>query len=48
MTRDNYTSDGFYVSGLWNITGETWGYKGGVPTTGKPSGRPACSPRRKR
>lgn len=36
MANDNYTSDGFYVSGLWNITGETWGYKGGVPGTGLP------------
>lgn len=32
----NFTGDGFYVSGLWNITGETWGYKAGVPTTGLP------------
>ena len=36
MTRDNYTSDGFYVSGVWNITGETWGYKGGTPSLGLP------------
>lgn len=34
---DDYSGDGFYVSGLWNITGETWGYKAGVPTTGLPS-----------
>lgn len=27
---DNYSSDGFYVSGLWNIIGESWGYKGGI------------------
>lgn len=33
---DDYSADGFYVSGLWNITGETWGYKAGVPTTGLP------------
>lgn len=26
-----------YISGVWNITGETWGYKGGTPTTGLPS-----------
>lgn len=25
-----------YVSGLWNITGESWGYKDGVPTTPLP------------
>ena len=35
-TSDDFSGDGFYVSGLWNITGETWGYKGGVPTTGLP------------
>ncbi|WP_141453523.1 OprO/OprP family phosphate-selective porin [Pseudoxanthomonas sp. z9] len=34
---DDFSGDGFYVSGLWNITGETWGYKAGVPTTGLPS-----------
>jgi phosphate-selective porin OprO/OprP len=33
----DYTSTGAYVSGLWNITGETWGYKGGVITTPGPS-----------
>ena len=35
---------GCYVSGLWNITGETWGYKGGVPTTpaSRTSRPPAC------
>ena len=33
---DDYSADGFYLSGLWNITGETWGYKAGVPTTGLP------------
>ncbi len=34
--HDNYTSDGFYVSGVWNVTGETWGYKGGTPSLGLP------------
>ena len=33
---DDFSGDGFYVSGLWNITGETWGYKGGVPVTNLP------------
>lgn len=33
----DYTSTGAYVSGLWNITGETWGYKGGVITTPGPN-----------
>jgi phosphate-selective porin OprO and OprP len=35
-TFDDFSGDGFYVSGLWNITGETWGYKGGVPVTNLP------------
>ena len=26
-----------YISGLWNVTGETWGYKDGVPTTPLPN-----------
>ena len=33
---DDYSADGGYVSGLWNITGESWGYKGGTPTTPLP------------
>jgi phosphate-selective porin OprO/OprP len=33
---DDFSGDGYYVSGLWNVTGETWGYKGGTPTTGLP------------
>lgn len=32
----NYKSDGWYVSGIWNITGEKFGYKSGVPTTSLP------------
>ncbi|HEY0661162.1 MAG TPA: OprO/OprP family phosphate-selective porin [Lysobacter sp.] len=35
-TAQDFSGDGFYVSGLWNVTGETWGYKAGVPTTGLP------------
>lgn len=35
--HDNYTSDGYYVSGVWNVTGETWGYKGGTPSLGGPA-----------
>lgn len=35
--NDDYRGDGAYVSAVYNLTGETWGYKGGVPTTGKPS-----------
>lgn len=33
----DFNTDSWYVSGLWNITGETWGYKGGVPTTPLPN-----------
>jgi len=34
---DNFSSSGAYISGVWNITGETWGYKAGVPTTPLPN-----------
>ncbi|MGH8063284.1 MAG: OprO/OprP family phosphate-selective porin [Pseudoxanthomonas sp.] len=33
----DFSGGGYYVSGLWNVTGETWGYKSGVPTTGLPN-----------
>ncbi|WP_133480214.1 OprO/OprP family phosphate-selective porin [Cognatilysobacter segetis] len=33
----SYNPDGFYVQGVWNITGEKFGYKGGVPTTPLPA-----------
>jgi phosphate-selective porin OprO/OprP len=32
----DFTGTGGYVSGVWNITGETWGYKSGTPTTPLP------------
>lgn len=32
-----FKGDSWYLSGLWNITGETWGYKDGVPTTPLPN-----------
>jgi phosphate-selective porin OprO/OprP len=35
--HQDYSFDSFYVSGLWNITGETWAYKDGVVTTGLPT-----------
>jgi phosphate-selective porin OprO/OprP len=35
--HDDYGFDSWYVSGLWNITGETWGYKDAVVTTPLPS-----------
>ena len=34
---EDFTADGAYVSGVWNITGETWGYKAGTPTTPLPN-----------
>ena len=33
---DDFSGDGYYVSALWNVTGETWGYKSGVPVTNLP------------
>ena len=33
----NFDYSSWYVSGLWNITGENFGYKGGVPTTPLPN-----------
>jgi phosphate-selective porin OprO/OprP len=40
---DDFSGDGYYVSGLWNITGETWGYKAGTPVTSLPDDPPrAC------
>ena len=32
----DFTGEGWYLSGVWNVTGESWGYKAGVPTTGLP------------
>jgi phosphate-selective porin OprO/OprP len=36
LESGDYTSTAGYLQGLWNLTGETWGYKGGVPTTPLP------------
>jgi phosphate-selective porin OprO/OprP len=36
QSRDFSGTSG-YVSGVWNLTGETWGYKDGVPTTPLPN-----------
>ncbi len=33
----DFKGAGGYVSALWNVTGETWGYKGGTPTTPLPN-----------
>jgi phosphate-selective porin OprO/OprP len=35
--HDDFKGDSWYVSGLWNITGGTWGYKSGTPTTPYPN-----------
>jgi len=37
IDTDNFTADGAYLSGIWNVTGETWGYKAGTPTTPLPN-----------
>ena len=34
---DDFTGSGGYVSALWNVTGESWGYKAGTPTTPLPN-----------
>lgn len=31
--RADFTGDSWYVYGLWNIAGETWTYKAGLPST---------------
>ncbi|HOX71220.1 MAG: porin [Dokdonella sp.] len=36
-TAPDFTADSWYVSGVWNLTGETWGYKSGTPTTPLPN-----------
>ncbi|AXK72007.1 porin [Lysobacter sp. TY2-98] len=33
----SFDADGYYISGVWNITGEKFGYKAGVPTTPLPA-----------
>jgi phosphate-selective porin OprO/OprP len=35
-THADFKSNSWYVYGVWNLTGETWGYKNGVITTGLP------------
>jgi phosphate-selective porin OprO/OprP len=34
---DDFSGSAGYVSAVWNVTGETFGYKAGVPTTPLPS-----------
>ncbi|GAB6196052.1 OprO/OprP family phosphate-selective porin [Lysobacter xanthus] len=33
----SYDASGYYIQGVWNITGEKFGYKAGVPTTPLPN-----------
>ena len=33
----DFNGSGAYASAVWNVTGETWGYKSGVPTTPLPN-----------
>ena len=37
----DFNASGGYASAVWNVTGETWGYKGGTPST--PSAENAAS-----
>ena len=37
LASRDYTSTAGYIQGMWNLTGETWGYKGGVPSTPLPA-----------
>lgn len=37
-SADDFSASSGYLSMLWNPGGETWGYKGGVPTTPSPAG----------
>ncbi|HVI25197.1 MAG TPA: OprO/OprP family phosphate-selective porin [Xanthomonadaceae bacterium] len=36
-SADDFTGTGGYLSGVWNVTGETWSNKSGVPGTGAPA-----------
>src|SRR3546814_14810159 len=36
LANSDYNSTAGSIQGLWNLTGETSGYKGGVPTTPLP------------
>lgn len=35
-TAPDWTGNSWYLYGVWNLTGETWGYKAGLPTTTLP------------
>jgi phosphate-selective porin OprO/OprP len=35
--HSDFSGDSWYIYGVWNLTGETWGYKNGVLTTPLPN-----------
>ncbi len=35
-TAPDFEGDSWYLYGVWNLTGETWSYKGGLPSTPLP------------
>jgi len=37
LTESDFNGDSWYIYGVWNLTGETWGYKNGVLTTPLPN-----------
>lgn len=37
QSSKDFSGDSWYVYGLWNITGETWTYKAGLPVTQYPN-----------
>jgi phosphate-selective porin OprO/OprP len=37
FTHSDFCGDSWYVSGVWNVTGETWGYKNGLPQQSLPN-----------
>ena len=36
-SNSDFSGDSWYIYGVWNVTGETWGYKNGVITTMLPN-----------
>ncbi len=36
LVTGNYSGSGGYASAVWNVGGETWGYRGGLPRTASP------------
>lgn len=38
IASPDFTASGGYLSAVYNLTGETWSYRGGVPRTASPAG----------